>query len=93
MGQQDRQAGGPGFGDPEQHRLPDDDDAWRGTPSQAEGDRDTIEQDLAEKLEGAQPSERYATGRGGEGDVVTTPSQAEGERNEVDEDLREKGED
>ncbi len=81
--------------DPE-HRVPDvDDNPTRGTPSQAEGDRETIERDLAEKFgsQGAQSGEqRYATGQGGQGDPVNTPSQAEGSRGEIDEDLREKGE-
>ncbi len=49
MADQDRQARGPGSGDPEQHRVPNvDDQPVLFTPSQAEGDRDTIEQDLAE---------------------------------------------
>jgi hypothetical protein len=94
MAEQDRKPGGTGSGGPEQYRVPDVDDAsWRETPSQAEGDRESIEQDLAEKLDGAQPGSHYATGGDGQGDIVTTPSQAEGERGEVDEDLREKGED
>ncbi len=81
---------------PEQHQVPDVDDAMgRATPSQAEGDRDTIDADLEQKLGYAEPSggqPRYATGTGGQGDEVNTPSQAEGNRGEIDEDLTEKGE-
>ncbi len=83
--------------DPEQHRVPDvDDSVARETPSQAEGDRDTIEADLAQKLDGQTIAEgqgrpHYSTGAGGQGDIVTTPSQAEGNRGEIDEDMDEKG--
>ncbi len=87
MGDKDKQGG------PEQHRVPDvDDSPTRGTPSQAEGDRDTVEADIAEKLGNQPPGSHYATGTGGQGDTVTTPSQAEGNRGEIDEDLQEKGE-
>ena len=65
-------------------------------PSQAEGDRATIEQDLAEKGQGG----RRASGQAGglpsqQGDAQdydpqAKPSQAEGERSTVDEDLRQK---
>lgn len=93
MKEQDKPPGWPGAGDPEQHPAFELDESFaRETPSQAEGDRDTIEQDVAEKLDGAQPGERYATGGGGQGDLVITPSQAEGDRDVVEEDLREKGE-
>ena len=78
-----------------QYRAPDiDDDYARGTPSQAEGDRDIVEADLAEKGLGDQPGamgERYASGTGGQGDIVTTPSQAEGDRDIIEADLAEKG--
>jgi hypothetical protein len=78
---------------PEQHQVPDvDESPERDTPSQAEGDRDTIEADLAQKFGGEGADERYDTGAGGQGDPVNTPSQAEGNRGEIDEDLRERGE-
>ncbi len=57
----------------------------RPTPSQAEGDRETVEQDLLEK-----------SGRGGKpiaggGEPLSTPSQAEGDRETIERDLKEKG--
>lgn len=62
-----------------------DDNDTRHLPSKAEGDRETVEQDLAEK-----------SGRGGKpvaggGDISTTPSQAEGDRETIERDLKEKG--
>jgi hypothetical protein len=64
------------------------------TPSQAEGDRETIENDLAMRHgsgeQGANP--RYASDAGvGPDDVTYTPSQAEGDRETIDRDLEEKG--
>ncbi len=60
-------------------------DPSRATPSQAEGDRETVEQDLAQKAgEGGKPV-------AGGGQLETTPSQAEGDRETVERDLREKG--
>ncbi len=55
------------------------------TPSQAEGDRETVEQDLRERFEqGGKPV-------AGGGDPISTPSQAEGDRDTIDRDLEEKG--
>ncbi len=60
-------------------------DPSRETPSQAEGDRETVEQDLAGKFgQGGKPV-------AGGGQRETTPSQAEGDRETVERDLREKG--
>jgi hypothetical protein len=61
-----------------------DEDA-RQTPSQAEGDRETVERDLNEKQ-----GQRPATRNDGQDDVVYTPSQAEGDRGTVERDLQEK---
>ncbi len=57
-------------------------DPLRPTPSQAEGDRATVEEDLGEESEQQARSDQYpkATPR--------TPSQAEGDRETVEEDLR-----
>jgi hypothetical protein len=52
-----------------------------GKPSQAEGDRTTVEQDLGEQ---ASSSQRPTPGVSGK------PSQAEGDRATVEQDLREK---
>ncbi len=67
-----------------------DEELTQRTPSQAEGDRDTVEADIARKFGEAKPNEdegreRYQTGGGGQGDVVHTPSQAEGEEKDVEE--------
>ncbi len=59
-------------------RVPGDPGETRETPSQAEGDRGTIERDLEEK--GLDKGSREDPGGGGQGDAVNTPSQAEGER-------------
>lgn len=59
----------------------------RWTGSQAEGDRDTVEEDIAQKYDGKQPQRKPAdTG----GDPLSTPSQAEGDRDTVERDLDEK---
>ncbi len=55
------------------------------TPSQAEGDRGTVERDL-----GDPGDENFGKEGGGKGQVQPTPSQAEGDRKEIDRDLREK---
>ncbi len=56
----------------------------RPTPSQAEGDRETVEQDLREKAgQGAKPV-------AGGGEPLSTPSQAEGDRETVERDIEEK---
>ncbi len=60
-------------------------DPSRATPSQAEGDRETVEQDLAQKFD--QSGKPIAGG----GQTETTPSQAEGDREAIERDLREKG--
>jgi len=61
------------------------------TPSQAEGDREAIEEDLRQK-EGQGGQEGYASAAGLDSDDVTyTPSQAEGDRDTVDADLEDKG--
>lgn len=69
------------------YRVPENES--HNTPSQAEGDRETIERDIEEKLGGGHQGEQYSPATGG--DPLHTPSQAEGERDEVDEDLDEKG--
>lgn len=66
----------------------------RPTPSQAEGDRETIEQDLEQKEGGLDQGgqERYAASSPHDPDDVTfTPSQAEGDRETIERDLDEKG--
>jgi hypothetical protein len=58
------------------------------TPSQAEGDRDTIEGDLARNdVGGDRDNTQYSTGEGGQGDQLFTPSQAEGDRDTIEGDL------
>ena len=58
-------------------------------PSQAEGDRETVEQSLGEQESNwAQPA---GGGAGAPVDPMAQPSQAEGDRETVEEDLREKG--
>ena len=67
-----------------------------GKPSQAEGDRDTIEEDLrrhelagpAEGTDSPAPARRPAVAGDDEGYSVDKPSQAEGDRETVEEDLR-----
>ncbi len=58
-------------------------------PSQAEGDRETVEQSLGEQESNWARSteDRTATGA----DPMAQPSQSEGDRETVEEDLREKG--
>ncbi len=70
---------------PDQYATESEDEDVRLTPSPAEGDRETVEQDLAAK-----------SGRGGRpiaggGQPETTPSQAEGDREMIERDLKEKG--
>jgi hypothetical protein len=55
-------------------RRPDVDDVTI-TPSQAEGDRDTVERNLGESGD-----DNFGREGGGQGEVQPTPSQAEGER-------------
>lgn len=55
------------------------------TPSQAEGDRETVEESLGEDESG-----RGDAWKGGQGDMTPTPSQAEGEREKIERDLEEK---
>jgi hypothetical protein len=82
---------GPSRGQPGQQ----DDDTSMGdegdmqfTPSQAEGDRDTIEGDLARyDAGGDRDNTHYSTGEGGQGDQLFTPSQAEGDRDTTEGDL------
>ena len=71
------------------HRQRPDADDVTITPSQAEGDRETVERDLGD---GGDDNfgDRGAGEGGGQGDVQPTPSQAEGERDTVERDLREK---
>ena len=58
-------------------------------PSQAEGDRETVEQALGEQESNwARPA---GAGQGAAPDPAAQPSQAEGDRETVEEDLREKG--
>ncbi len=67
-----------------------------GKPSQAEGDRDTVEEDLrryepAGSAGGADlpaPARRPAVAGDDEGYSVDKPSQAEGDRETVEDDLR-----
>jgi hypothetical protein len=70
---------------PDHYSTQKEDENERLTPSQAEGDRETVEQDLAAK-----------SGRGGKpmaggGEPQTTPSQAEGDRETIERDLNERG--
>ncbi len=67
------------------HRNRPDADDVTITPSQAEGDRDTVEAD-----EGDPGDDTFGRESGGQGQVQPTPSQAEGDRKEIDRDLREK---
>lgn len=67
------------------HRQRPDADDVTITPSQAEGDRETVERDL-----GDPGDDNFGREGGGQGDVQPTPSQAEGERDTVERDLREK---
>ena len=57
-----------------------------GKPSQAEGDRETIERSLGERGE-----QRDTTRQRASDSPPGKPSQAEGDRETVEEDLREKG--
>ena len=57
------------------HRQRPDADDVTITPSQAEGDRETIERDL-----GDPGDDNFGKQGGGQGQVQPTPSQAEGER-------------
>ncbi len=67
-----------------------------GKPSQAEGDRDTVEEDLrryesagsAESAASPAPARRPAVAGDDEGYSVDKPSQAEGDRETVEDDLR-----
>lgn len=67
-----------------------------GKPSQAEGDRDTVEEDLrryepagsAGSAASPAPARRPAVGDDEEGYSVDKPSQAEGDRETVEDDLR-----
>jgi hypothetical protein len=61
------------------------DDDPRPTPSQAEGDRETVERSLGEEH-----GNRAQTRDDGQGDMVHTPSQAEGDRETVERNLEEK---
>ncbi len=57
---------------------------YRETPSQAEGDRETVEQDLREM------SGQSARPVAGGGELESTPSQAEGDRETIERDIEEK---
>lgn len=75
-----------------EHRYAPDTGMAHPTPSQAEGDRETIEQDLEQKEGGQGGQERYSAGTSQDPDDVTyTPSQAEGDRETIERDLEEKG--
>ncbi|MGE5602799.1 MAG: hypothetical protein ACM30E_07095 [Nitrososphaerales archaeon] len=67
------------------HRNRPDPDDVTITPSQAEGDRDTVEADT-----GDPGDDNFGREGGGQGQVQPTPSQAEGDRAEIERDLREK---
>ncbi len=67
------------------HRERPDVDDVTITPSQAEGDRDTVERDL-----GDPGDDNFGREGGGQGQRQPTPSQAEGDRAEIERDLREK---
>jgi hypothetical protein len=71
------------------HRERPDVDDVTITPSQAEGDRETVERDLGDPGDD-NFGHRGAGEGGGQGEVQPTPSQAEGDREEIDRDLREK---
>ncbi len=58
------------------------------TPSQAEGDRETVERDL-----GDPGDDNFGRQGGGQGQRQPSPSQAEGDRGEIERDLREKDRD
>ena len=66
------------------HRDRPDVDNVTITPSQAEGDRETIERDL-----GDPETTTSAVQGGGQGERQPMPSQAEGDRETVERDLRE----
>jgi hypothetical protein len=70
--------------DKARRNQPDGDDVTV-TPSQAEGDRETVEAD-----EGDPGDDNFGLQGGGQGQVQPTPSQAEGDRQEIERDLREK---
>lgn len=55
------------------------------TPSQAEGDRETVERDT-----GDPGDDNFGRQGGGQGQRQPTPSQAEGDRKEIERDIREK---
>ncbi len=59
----------------------------RWTPSQAEGGRDTVDEDLEEKASGRQEAQRPDDAGG---QALSTPSQAEGDRETVEDDIEEK---
>ncbi len=59
----------------------------RWTGSQAEGDRDTVQEDIEQKFGGKQPQQKPA---GTGGDPLSTPSQAEGDRDTVEDDVDQK---
>ena len=61
------------------HRQRPDLDDVTITPSQAEGDRTTIERDL-----GDGGDDNFGREGGGQGEIQPTPSQAEGDRDTVD---------
>jgi hypothetical protein len=67
------------------HRNRPDVDDVTITPSQAEGDRETVERDL-----GDPGDDNFGREGGGQGERQPTPSQAEGDRQEIERDLREK---
>lgn len=67
------------------HRQRPDPDSVTITPSQAEGDRETVERDL-----GDEGDDNFGKQGGGQGQEQPTPSQAEGDRAEIERDLREK---
>ncbi len=74
-----------------ENRPNDDVDAkgidTRWTGSQAEGDRDTVTEDIEEKYGSQQPRQKPADAGG---EPLSTPSQAEGDRDTVERDLDEK---
>lgn len=74
---------------PQAHRPQVDADDVTITPSQAEGDRETIERDLGDP--GDDNFGRSGAGAGGgQGQRQPIPSQAEGDREEIERDLRDK---
>ena len=60
------------------------------TPSQAEGDRETIDNDLGEIEGSARQLNQTQLPEGVGGDALSTPSQAEGDRDTIDRDLEQK---